>query len=441
MNDEALKSMPDLPSVTLCAVDCLNPGLALRAIDICGLQCNFGDVVFLSDTASRYKLDGCRMVDIPRIGSVAEYSRFVVKELGRYFNTEFVLLVQWDGYIINPQSWRPEFLDYDYIGAPWGWYQDNHRVGNGGFSLRSRLLLDALRDEDIVALEPEDEAIGRRYRPLLEAKYGIRFAPEEIAEAFSYETVSPKGDPFGFHGLFHMWSVLPQQELQGFIAALANSSVASRQYFQLCKNYVELGCLEEAAVMLKRRMQVVPDDSESRELLAALSSPQAGVPPALAMLGRNDPCPCGSGKKYNECCGEIRESQSAAAPPPAGQIAFHLHNAMAHHHAGRLAEAEAGYRLVLEHKPKNATALQYLGVLSRQRGDNLRARQLNRRALDLRSYMADFLINLGAGLRRKGRMKEAQACDSYVAAIRPHDIPAHNNAKASGSSEPARTGL
>jgi tetratricopeptide (TPR) repeat protein len=428
LTDPQIKSIPALPSVTLCAVDCLNPALALRALDICALQCNFGDVVFLSDSASQYELAGCRMIAIPRIGSVAEYSRFVLKELGRYCNTEHLLLVQWDGYIINPHSWRPEFLEYDYIGAPWGWYQDNHRVGNGGFSLRSRRLLDALRDEDIVDLEPEDEAIGRRYRPLLEAKYGIRFAPEEVAQAFSYETIAPSGDPFGFHGLFHMWSVLPQQQLDGFAAALADSSVASRQYFQLCRNYIELGCLEEAAVMLKRRMQVVPDDSEARKLLAELSSPQAGVPPMMAMLGSNDPCPCGSGKEYRLCCGAIQET-TAALPLPAGRIGYILHNAMAHHHAGRLAEAEAGYREVLEHRPRHATALQYLGVLARQRGDDRRARQLNRHALDLRSYIADFLINLGKCLRLKGRISEAQDCDLYVTAIRPDYVSEHDNLK------------
>lgn len=427
MIDHQIKSLPDLSSVTLCAVDCLNPALALRALDICGLQCNFGDMVFLSDSATRHGLDGCRMVDIPRINSVAEYSRFVLKELGRYCNTEHMLLVQWDGYIINPQSWRPEFLEYDYIGAPWGWYQDNHRVGNGGFSLRSRRLLDALLDEGIVDIEPEDEAIGRRYRPLLEAKYGIRFAPEEIAEAFSYETISPKGDPFGFHGLFHMWSVLPQQKLDGFVTALANSSVASRQYLQLCKNYVELGCMEEAAVMLQRRMGVVPDDSEAGKLLALLSSPQAGVPPLLPMLGSNDPCPCGSGKEYRACCGDVSGAGPAAMPPPAGQIGFILNNAMAHHHAGHLDEAEAGYRQVLEYRPRHATALQYLAVVAMQRGDKVRARQMNRRALDLRSYMADFLINLGMCLRLRGRFAEAQDCDSYVSAIRPDYVPEHNN--------------
>ena len=95
----------------------------------------------------------------------------------------------------------------------------------------------------------------------------------------------------------------------------------------------------------------------------------------------------------------------------------------------RLAEAEAGYRQVLEHRPRHATALQYLGVLYRQRGDDRRARELNRRALDLRSYLADFQINLGKCLRRKGRISEAQDCDSYAAAIRPDYVPEYDNIK------------
>lgn len=426
MSEHQSKSIPELPSVTLCAVDCLNPMLALRALDICGLQCNFGDVVFLSDTANQYKLDGCRMEVIPRIGSVAEYSRFVLKELGRYCNTEHMLLVQWDGYIINPQSWRPEFLEYDYIGAPWGWLQDDLCVGNGGFSLRSRRLFDALLDDEIIDLDPEDEAIGRRYRPLLESKYGIRFAPKVVAAAFSYETTYPEGAPFGFHGLFNMWAALPQQELAGFVAALANPSVASLQYIQLCKNYIELGCIEEAKMLLMQRLEVDADDVEAATLLASLSSPQAGLPPEQSLLGRNSPCPCGSGKRYKLCCGAISEDLPAGTPLPAGQIGFLLHNAMTHHHDGRLAEAEAGYHMILERQPKNATAMQYLGVLTRQRGDPIRAHQLNRRALDLRSYAADFLINLGMCLRLKGRLKEAEVCDSQAAALRLDYVPAQN---------------
>ena len=26
-------------------------------------------------------------------------------------------------------------------------------------------------------------------------------------------------------------------------------------------------------------------------------------PRKVAKIGRNDPCPCGSGKKYKQCCG------------------------------------------------------------------------------------------------------------------------------------------
>jgi len=36
--------------------------------------------------------------------------------------------------------------------------------------------------------------------------------------------------------------------------------------------------------------------------------------------GRNDPCPCGSGKKYKRCCGNAQQRQTA--PPPAGKFRF-----------------------------------------------------------------------------------------------------------------------
>src|ERR1700687_3454326 len=50
--------------------------------------------------------------------------------------------------LITPAAWREEFLGCDYIGAQWFWHDDAMRVGNGGFSLRSRKLLLALQDLD-----------------------------------------------------------------------------------------------------------------------------------------------------------------------------------------------------------------------------------------------------------------------------------------------------
>ncbi len=42
------------------------------------------------------------------------------------------------------------------------------------------------------------------------------------------------------------------------------------------------------------------DTEDISDLEKALNPPQ---PAQSAKFGRNDPCPCGSGKKYKKCCG------------------------------------------------------------------------------------------------------------------------------------------
>jgi len=41
----------------------------------------------------------------------------------------------------------------------------------------------------------------------------------------------------------------------------------------------------------------------TRGLRSATASAPALAPAMKAKVGRNDPCPCGSGKKYKKCCG------------------------------------------------------------------------------------------------------------------------------------------
>jgi uncharacterized protein YecA (UPF0149 family) len=43
----------------------------------------------------------------------------------------------------------------------------------------------------------------------------------------------------------------------------------------------------------------MPEDAEMRTLLARADAGLAQGP----IVGRNDPCPCGSGKKYKKCHG------------------------------------------------------------------------------------------------------------------------------------------
>ena len=132
------------------------------------------------------------MVKIDKIDSIEKYSEFIVKKLNDYVDTEFVLIFQYDGFILSANNWRDEFLNYDYIGTPWvGYYKENpeHNVGNGGFSLRSKKLLEILANDEHIELgQPEDALICRQYRDYLEEK-GIKYAPEEIAGIFAIPDV------------------------------------------------------------------------------------------------------------------------------------------------------------------------------------------------------------------------------------------------------------
>lgn len=190
-----------LHSVTLIAVDCHNYKGAANALKKSMEQCEFASVKFLTDI--NIKLPGIEVVNIKPIKSKEEYSEFMIKSLNFYFQTEYVLVCQHDGYVLDGNCWDDDFLKYDYIGAPW-LYIDGKNVGNGGFSLRSKTLQHALAtDNFIVSTDPEDQSIGRLYRDYLIRKYNIKFPSDELADKFSFELRQPAGPTFGFHGKFH----------------------------------------------------------------------------------------------------------------------------------------------------------------------------------------------------------------------------------------------
>lgn len=101
--------------------------------------------------------------------------------------------------------------------------------------------------------------------------------------------------------------------------------------------------------------------------------------------------------------------------------------ALEHHRAGRLGNAEQGYRAILARAPEHADSLNLLGVIALQVGDLPSALALVRRAVELRPDAAVCRNNLGQVLERHGRDDEAAEC--YEAAIRldPTYAEAHNN--------------
>jgi tetratricopeptide (TPR) repeat protein len=409
--------------VTLCCIDCANQPLSIVALKRSMAALPFGDVLFLTDRS--YNVPGVRVEQIPPIRDRVGYSNFVLKQLRGHISTTHVLLIQWDGYIVNPSAWADEFLQCDYIGAPWGWYKDAYRVGNGGFSLRSRRLLDALADPEITAMDPEDEAICRRYRPLLEERYGIRFAPEDVAMRFSFETTYPQEIPFGFHGLYNMWLFIADDEFDNFLAQLSPEILRSRQLLQLGRNYKDLGRLREAAEIFRRRLRVVPDDTETKGLLAGLEQPKQS---AARTTRRNEPCRCGSGKRFKECCGRSNATATASSQANRPGVQEMLQVAIQSHQAGRTSHAEALYEQILRlDESENPFALHYLGVIRMQQGQLDQAEQLIRRSLVSAPQIPDFHNNLGLCLRAEQRLEEAVAAYRRALDLNPSYSPAWSN--------------
>ena len=203
-----------LPNVTLLGIDCVDVERLIKALDISSEQIQFADVKLLTSLPTNDK----RRVEIPHIGSTEEYSEFCIRRLADYIDTDFVLIVQYDGFVLNPTSWTDEFLNYDYIGAPWFvhdefWFTkfnfprnlfDTIVVGNGGFCLRSKKFLEVsskLADEGAFdKYHPEDVVVCVWDKDKME-NAGIKFAPVDIAEKFSIEgSDHVYSNQFGFHG-------------------------------------------------------------------------------------------------------------------------------------------------------------------------------------------------------------------------------------------------
>ena len=194
---------PKLDNVTLICIDCVNYGEALTAIRKSMYQVDFAKVKFLTDIKAYNPNFPFEIVKIPKISSKQEYSKFIIKELDKYFDTDYVMVIQHDGYVLDGSKWDDSFLDADYIGSPWLEAGDD-AVGNGGVSIRSKKLQNALATDDFIQYtDPEDNCICKYYKPYLQEKYGITYAKEDVAEHFGYELREPIYPTFAFHGNFH----------------------------------------------------------------------------------------------------------------------------------------------------------------------------------------------------------------------------------------------
>jgi Flp pilus assembly protein TadD len=116
-----------------------------------------------------------------------------------------------------------------------------------------------------------------------------------------------------------------------------------------------------------------------------------------------------------------RDTQLMEAPSDALADAIRLHQ------AGRLAEAEAMYRRVLERAPNHPGALHLLGVLAHQQGHDDRAAELIALAMELKPHQATYHSNYGVALRGLGRLDEAADALRQALRLWPEYPDAHSN--------------
>lgn len=113
---------------------------------------------------------------------------------------------------------------------------------------------------------------------------------------------------------------------------------------------------------------------------------------------------------------------SPVGPPPATPEKIGL--ALQHHHAGRLAQAEALYREVLALDPQNIDALHFLGVVAHQQGRHGQAEELISRALLRDGSNAPAYSNLGNALQAQGKLQEAIDCYRRALELAPDYVDA-----------------
>ena len=230
-----LKKKLTLPNVTLLAVTSVEIEQHQISLKISSQNIEFGAVKLLSSSLPEKKYSDIEYVSIPPMNR-SDNNRFLMEDLHKYFETSHCLYVEADSFVVNADLWKEEFLEFDYIGAPWpNKIQMNpsptrvlssifigspglpgpipvlnmkeNCVGGGGFSLRSRKLLKTIAkmnyDPSKFPLESEDVIICHYlYKEMIDK--GIRFAPPKLAAQFSMEDVrhlygQDVNSVFGFH--------------------------------------------------------------------------------------------------------------------------------------------------------------------------------------------------------------------------------------------------
>jgi len=144
--------------------------------------------------------------------------------------------------------------------------------------------------------------------------------------------------------------------------------------------------------------------------------------------GRNDPCHCGSGKKYKHCCGSMQDNGPPVKmmPSSGGSLQELLQTGLGHHQAGHLPQAEAIYRQILQAAPNHPDALYLSGLAAHEAGRSEAAVGLIERAIRI-NPISPFYYSLGNVFHKLGRLDEAAVSFRKALKLTPDAVDVHLN--------------
>ena len=205
-----------LPNVTLVAMTSVNIYETIKAMKYSMREIEFGDAVLITDKKPLFLPREIRYSHTSKLDSIDAFNYKMVYELGEHIKTDFCLVVHADGFVIHPELWRDEFLEYDYIGSPWPLptndyaYRDSKgeisRVGNS-VSIRSKRLMKYPVEHNLKWEKVYDDVYNEdvflccTHKNEME-RDGLKWAPIEVAVRFAREHALPENkgiDPFAFH--------------------------------------------------------------------------------------------------------------------------------------------------------------------------------------------------------------------------------------------------
>lgn len=192
----------NLKNITLLSYNCVDPIQSVKALLYSSKNIDFAEIILVSHEKPEKLPSDISFIKIEKT-THKEASEFTYKMLHKIIKTDYMLGIHDDGFVINPHLWRNEFLDYDYIGAPWKQEKRINRVGNGGFVLKSNKFIQ-LTQYLPYANTNEDGELTNLYYDYFTAN-GCKYAPLLLAAKFSLESRIPEceynlNNCFGFHG-------------------------------------------------------------------------------------------------------------------------------------------------------------------------------------------------------------------------------------------------